>query len=220
MEDGFFDALWAFGEFLLEIILPSRERVRRMKSRTPEDLELKSETHELCGISIATLMNYQSPAAQDTVRTLKYDGSRYAAKLCAALLSDYLREEIATMRTFSPRPILLAPVPLHSGRERERGFNQMARVLDELPVEFKDGSLSRVAPNALKRIRETKQQTHLSRNERLSNVRGAFIASRECDGAHVLVVDDVATTGATLASCCEALVEAGAKVSAIALARA
>lgn len=220
MEEGILQAIFDIGDLILEVILPSRERVRRTKSRKPEDLELFPESHELCGITITTLMNYKSDSAQDTVRALKYDGLHHAAKLCAALLADYLREEIASIKSFSPRPILLVPVPLHKNRERERGFNQIARVLEELPEEFKNGMIAQIEPDALTRIKETKQQTHLSRSERLSNVQNAFQAGSAADGAYVLVIDDVATTGATLASCVEALEEGGASAGAIALARA
>ena len=217
---GVFGAIREAADAVLEVILPSRERVRRVRSRTPEDLALTPESHELCGITITTLMNYRSEAAQDSIRALKYDGSRHAAKLCATLLADYLREEIASIKAFSPRPVLILAVPLHKNRERERGFNQIERVLRELPEEFKDGSLSRLSSEALSRTKETKQQTKLSRSERLKNVKNAFTANPSADGAHIIIVDDVATTGATLAACAEALEEGGAMVTAIALARA
>jgi ComF family protein len=220
MNSRWFSRIRDAGEFLLEIILPSRERVKRTKSRSPEDLELSPEAHELSGIEITTLMNYRSEAAQDTVRALKYDNSSHAARLCAALLADYLREEIASIRALSPRAVVLVPVPLHALRERERGFNQIARVLALLPDEFKDGSVSRIDAVSLKRVRETKQQTHLSKRERSANVRGAFKADDACNGIHAIIIDDVATTGATLSACADALRVAGARVSAIALARA
>jgi len=220
MAQGAWNFMLEIADSILEVVLPSRERVRRTKSRSAEDLELKPESHELCGITITTLMNYRSEAAQDTVRALKYDGSRHAAKLCAALLADYLREEIASIKSFSPRPVLLVPVPLHANRERERGFNQIERVLGELPDEFKNDRLSSLSLSALVRTKETAQQTRLTRAERLANVQGAFQANGSCSGAHVIVIDDVATTGATLAACAETLEEAGASCTAIALARA
>jgi ComF family protein len=166
-------------------------------------------------------MDYNAQAVQDAIRTLKYDGTKSAARLLAAGLADYLREEIANMKTFSPRTILLVPVPLHTSRVRERGFNQMERVLHELPDEFKDGSMSRIAFNSLARVRATPQQTRLSRTERLKNVSGAFAADGVAvRGAHIVIIDDVTTTGATLSECVRALESAGAQVTAIALSRA
>lgn len=207
-------------ESVIEVVLPSRERVLRIKSRTFEELELAVSTEHLCGIEITTLLSYRSTIAEDTIRALKYDNSQHAARLCAAVLADYLREELTMMRSLSPRPILLVPVPLHESRKYERGFNQIERVLQELPGEFTDGTLSSVSTSALVRTRQTQQQTRLSKSTRLENVKGAFKAQKECRGAHIILIDDVATTGATLAECSDACTKTGAVVTAIALARA
>jgi len=133
-----------------------------------------------------------------------------------------LREEISSHRSFSQRKVLIVPVPLHSSRARERGFNQIELVLNALPQEFRDGSLSILMPGALLRIRETKQQTRLPRSERLSNVAGAFTVFEAgfVDKTHVFLIDDVTTTGATLVNAATPLRRAGADVTLIALARA
>lgn len=104
-------------------------------------------------------------------------------------------------------PDIIVPVPLHTARLRERGFNQsleMARGLGrELSVPLPS--------DALIRIRRTKAQSGLERKKRLKNVRGAFQAdSQVILGKHVLLVDDVSTTGTTLAECTRALRRAGA----------
>jgi ComF family protein len=125
------------------------------------------------------------------------------------------------MRAFSPRAILIVPMPLHKNRVRSRGFNQIEKVLARLPAEFRDGSLSKVSTKALVRTRDTPQQAHLSRPERLKNVAGAFAAdTTDVGGTHVILVDDVTTTGATLAECVKTLKSAGAQVTPLALARA
>lgn len=102
---------------------------------------------------------------------------------------------------------LVCPVPLHPARLAARGFNQaallsrpIARALDV-----------RFAPLALQRTRDTPKQAMLDREARASNVAGAFRVRRDVRGARVLLVDDVRTTGATLAACEAALVEAGAR---------
>ena len=101
----------------------------------------------------------------------------------------------------------LVPVPLHPQRRRERGFNQaevLCRLLGthaKLPVW-----------NALQRVRFTETQTHLARDERLENLRGAFAAARRrpVSGAHLLLVDDVFTTGSTVNECARVLRKSGA----------
>jgi len=129
-------------EAIIDTILPLRGRSARTKARTLGEIPLSPEPHDLLGVRITTLMEYQNPAVEDLVRSLKYDGSAHAANLAAAVLADYLREEMASSRTFSARKILLIPVPLHKSRARERGWNQIELVLRALPEEFRNGALS------------------------------------------------------------------------------
>ncbi|MCD4674107.1 MAG: ComF family protein [Anaerolineaceae bacterium] len=112
----------------------------------------------------------------------------------------------------------ITPVPLNSSRLAERGYNQsnlLAR-----PIAF--ARQLPFVPGSINRTRNTASQVGLSATDRLENVTGAFEANRKIvDHKSVLLVDDVATTGATLAACTQALLSAGAeKVYAITLARA
>lgn len=209
-------------ESVLDAIVPPRERSVRIKARTLADIPVAPAAHELLGVRITTVMPYESAIVQDLIHALKYDGSGAAAALAAAALSDYLREEIASIRQFSPREILLVPIPLHASRSRERGFNQIERVLRALPQEFKNGTRARLAPEILERSRATRAQTRLSRTERLKNVAAAFTTPdpSRVQSAHIFVIDDVATTGATLKHAGAPLEKAGAEVFRIALARA
>ncbi len=205
----------------LDAILPRRERRARTESRTFSDIPLSPASHQLLGSEIQTVMDYRQSTVEDLIRSLKYDKSGHAAKLCAAALEDYLREEISSLRAFSPRRILLIPIPLHADRHTERGFNQIEAVLKHLPREFHNGQLSFVTP-ALKRIRATKQQTHLSRDERLRNVENAFeipYPSSLAD-SHVFLIDDVTTTGATLVEAGKSFKKNEIPVTLLALGRA
>ncbi len=103
----------------------------------------------------------------------------------------------------------VVPVPLHTHRLRQRGFNQsgllarqLARTLD-LPVYLR----------GLKRTRKTHPQTRLPRQQRLTNVKGAFAIGTgiEIEGRAILLVDDVFTTGTTLSECAAALKAGGAQ---------
>jgi ComF family protein len=107
----------------------------------------------------------------------------------------------------------LVPVPLHRSRQHERGFNQAALIARALPVPCVD---------ALIRVRSTPSQTDLPAEKRRSNVRGAFaVAEGAVLPPTIVLVDDVATTGATLSECARVLREAGAReVRAVAVARA
>jgi competence protein ComFC len=102
----------------------------------------------------------------------------------------------------------IIPVPLHPARKRERGFNQS----EILAQEFSDVIHIPVLKKILKRTRNTKDQTKLSPEERIENVKGAFsLKSPETiEGKRIILVDDVMTTGATLGECARVLSEAGA----------
>lgn len=214
--------IFSIFEYVFDIILPPQARTARTKALILEEIPLSPAPHETLGVRITTLMEYRDAAVEDLIRSLKYDGSPHAAKLAAAVLADFLREEIASVHAFSARKILLVPVPLHKSRERERGWNQIELVLQELPREFRDGSIAVHAPKTIVRTKETKPQTRLLRSERLSNVAGAFAVSDEqlVRSSHIFLIDDVTTTGATLANAAYPLYRAGAKVTLIALARA
>jgi ComF family protein len=108
----------------------------------------------------------------------------------------------------------LVPVPLAPVRERERGFNQAALLAESLTAHWGIPLLR----GALVRARATRSQTRLTPGERSANVRGAFEvpggprgARRALRGLHLVLVDDVLTTGATLNACAAALFDAGAR---------
>jgi ComF family protein len=171
--------------------------------------------------TITTLLNYKDRNTHNVIQALKYDASRDAVHLCSTVLADFLAEEIATLRTFSDRSIMLVPIPLHPERTRTRGFNQIEKVLRGLPKEYRDGTMSSVQP-LLVRTRDTPHQTHLPRNERLKNVDGAFALRKDISikHAHIILIDDVTTTGATLTCAGTPFRRSGATITLLALARA
>ena len=217
-----FERIKNYGGMLLDAVMPPRARSARTKRRSVVDIPLEPTVHELLGARITTLMDYRKPEVQDLIRALKYDASPHAAAIAAELLADYLREEIASLKLFSQKPVLLVPLPLHKSRERERGYNQIALVVKALPREFKDGTLSYYAPQALERIKATPTQTKLSREARIKNVAGAFAVpeSTNVKNTHIFLIDDITTTGAAPLHAGKPLRRSGAEVTILALARA
>lgn len=106
------------------------------------------------------------------------------------------------------RPDLVAEVPLHPARLRERGYNQSAALADALA----DALGAPRLPGSLRRVRATRPQARLGPAARRANLAGAFAIERPAwlRGRRVLLVDDVVTTGATLDAALAALHDAGA----------
>ena len=207
-------------ERTLDLVLPRSGRRIRAENMRPEDLIINPATHTLLGSEVVTLGSYKD--LRDPIQSLKYDRSAKSARLLADALAEYLREDIASKKLFSTKRVLLIPIPLDAKRRRDRGYNQIGLVIDALPDAFKNGELSRIAGPLLERTRATRQQTKLVRSARLSNVAGAFAVtdSNLIKDSYVYVIDDVATTGATLVHAGAPLRAAGAHVTLLALARA
>ncbi|MEE9369753.1 MAG: ComF family protein [Pontiella sp.] len=139
----------------------------------------------------------------EALRLLKYEKALWIVPDMAEILNKCMQAEFPGHK-FD----LVVPVPLHHVRRRERGFNQSVVLARELGKRI--GCQSR--PGLLRRIRPTTTQTHLTATQRLSNVKNAF-QSRKVKwlaGRHVLLVDDVMTTGATVNACAKALKQGGA----------
>ncbi len=139
---------------------------------------------------------YDGPAAQ-LVQRYKYGGSRYLAGFMAQAM---LRAAIEANISFDG----LCHVPLHKKKRRKRGFDQAALLAERLTE-----LTGKPHIDAMKRIRNTPSQTKLNSQQRKENMRGAFEAVQAVSG-HVLLVDDVFTTGATAAECASVLKGAGA----------
>lgn len=147
---------------------------------------------------------------REIIHAFKYDGRRSLAAPLAALIRDQGAELLQ-------RADLIVPVPLHPWRRLRRGFNQADDLARHLGVPV---------CRALWRTRATAPQASLDPAQRRRNVRAAFrlspfVRASRLDGAHVVLVDDVRTTGATLDACARVLRRAGARdVSAVTVARA
>ncbi len=102
-----------------------------------------------------------------------------------------------------PRPDAIVPVPLHSTRLRERGFNQC----QELARPLAEALGAPLLPRLLLRQHPTRHQVGLNRDERAANLKGAFLSLPEVRGKRILLVDDTCTTGTTLRRAARALLD-------------
>lgn len=191
------------------------------RTEAEDCLECRDWPEELAAARYAYVL---APPASDLVHALKYEGWRELAPLMSAAMARTVSRYRAGSggephRDSTPRVVVVA-VPTTERRLRDRGYNQ-ARLLAEGVARALDRSLI----DALTRQAAEASQTRLAPSERRENVRDAFEltrgAARLVGGAHVLLVDDVLTTGATAGEASRTLVDRGAvSVTLVTFARA
>ena len=150
----------------------------------------------------------------------KFGGQPGWAPFFAALLlkAPGVRQAIEKLQSAD----LILPVPLSKERLQTRGFNQAWELAHALARQ--SGSAATTDSTLLLRVKNTRPQTELKREARLANVKGAFqidpLRARELTGRHVILIDDVMTSGASLFTAAAVLRAAGAAyITGIVLAR-
>jgi ComF family protein len=199
------------GEPLCEACLPALDARLGLPGGTP--IGLAADIPEPL-LQLEWCAPFSGPV-RGALHELKYAGERRLARPLGQAIAR-------RWRRVGEGPTVVVPVPVHAERERHRGYDQAALIAS---VAAEDLGLPCV--RALERGRATIAQFELGRDDRAANVAGAFrlpnqsrAAAAAISGRWILLVDDVVTTGATLAACATALEAAGALgVSAIAVAR-
>ncbi len=137
---------------------------------------------------------------QKIIHQFKYKNNRALGVYCGELMGSIL----AASNRYA-LPDALVPLPLFHDREIKRGYNQSALLCEGIATVLKVP----IIQNAVKRIRQTDTQTHKTRMERWQNVEGVFLATghQQLKGKHILLIDDVVTTGATIEACGNAILE-------------
>lgn len=173
--------------------LPSNETVLRFAGRFP--------------FVSATSYAYftKEGLLQHLLHRLKYKGRKENGRRLGELLG-YELQIVPWAQTVD----VIVPVPLHPKKQAARGYNQSDLIAEGMSEVLGIPFLA----DGLKRVRHTESQTNKTRQERADNVQDAFRAkSAAVQGRHVLLVDDVLTTGATLEACSLALLDQNCKVS-------
>lgn len=153
---------------------------------------------------------------QHLIHQLKYRGKKEIGLTIGKLYGNELKKS-SLFNTIN----LIIPVPLHSRKQRKRGYNQSDFFAKGLSESIGVG----YSTNALSRVRQSDSQTKKARFKRWENVASIFKVkdADQLEGKHILLVDDVVTTGATLEACVQALLEiphVKVSIAAIASARA
>jgi ComF family protein len=140
------------------------------------------------------------------IHEFKYNGKDYLSKPLAGLISDFIKEYDLPIEDLD----MIIPIPLHKSKAREREFNQAELLAENLGETFH----KQVANGLLKRHKQTRTQTTLKEELRFSNVKNSFSLNQPqaVKDKHILLVDDVLTTGATSSEAARILKSAGANL--------
>jgi len=174
----------------IDVIFPPSTDILLVREAGINTLFARGRLHEVTGIH--TLLPFQDPIVRACIHEAKFHENKKAITMLSKVLERHLN-------TLPHREYLLIPIPLSRARFRERGHNQVASVAKIAMTELKNVML---VENVLVRTRHTKPQTDLPKNKRLQNVADAFGIrdknSPRLKGAHIILLDDVLTTGATM----------------------
>ena len=166
---------------------------------------------------IFPLYDYRHPSIKKSLWLLKYKGKKRLAKLFAEIVYDKILEELSelsVMENFT-EPILI-PIPLSPKRRRERGFNQAELICRELIKinNLRDSVDMKLETGALVKPKDTEHQARIKdRRERLKNIIGSFAVKNDAriKNKNIILIDDITTTGATLAEAKKVLRQSGAR---------
>lgn len=170
---------------------------------------------QLCGVcqesrpsfAKATAFGAYEGELRELIHLFKYDRVMTAVGLLGRMLAGAIKK-----LSLADRPLLIVPVPLHSSKRRQRGFNQ-SEELARAALKHLALPDIQLASKLLVRERATVSQIGLTRPQRAENIRGAFrvVHPSRVEGQRVLLVDDVLTTGTTASECARVLRKAGAE---------
>lgn len=168
---------------------------KSLLGRTHPDCQ--SRKTALFALLVAT--DYEDRTIRNLIWNLKYNAVKEMAEILALILADYFVSR-ELLDYFSGAAVV--PVPMHGKRLRERGFNQTELIGEAFARRLGLGYLP-----ILEKIKDTKSQVDLERQERFENIKGMFrVKPTPSSGEKkIILVDDVATTGATLNECAKAL---------------
>ena len=154
----------------------------------------------------------QGNSTQQILHQIKYYDNYPMAKTFGKMMG----EDLCDSHRFDNVDLLI-PVPLHHKKEWQRGYNQSLLLCQAIAEEFPRP----ISTQTLYRITHTESQTSKNREQRMENLQQVFRLrdSKRIEGKHILLIDDVITTGATTSECCKELLKApGVKISIASLA--
>jgi len=175
---------------IADIIFPPSDELLQIRNAHVQALAAHVQLQHIMHTDI--LLSFREPLVRACIHETKFHQNKKAMAMLAAILHTHLQN-------MPKHNTILMPIPLSRSRMRERGYNQVAEVAK---IAFKDSSPVVLREDILKRTRHTRPQTDLPKEKRVQNVADAFgVRDKNAhiiEGAHIILLDDVLTTGATM----------------------
>lgn len=207
---------------ILDCIMPPYEGVRELEQMTARELvsaaasdDESKKARPLPVVGLVAAFPYRARLVKAAIVEIKSNKNKRVARLLAEAIyikiEGALREFATGIEASDGLLPILAPMPMTRKRRRERGWNQCELVCEELAGTFI------YMKDALVRTRETADQVGMSKKERAENMKGSFAPGKDnagnniVNGRDVIILDDVATTGATLREARSAAIAGGAR---------
>ena len=198
--------------FLGDFIFPRTTILEKLSKMSPQEIFYNCQKVTSHREGIHSIFSYKDELVKEMVWQIKFRGQKYYAKICGKFLAEKIKEIIDINIKH-----LLIPIPIHSKRRKERGFNQCERlcegIYNNLNIAIKQNILYKT--NFLIRKEYKIKQSWSSKKERVTNMSGAFSINpniyAEISNKSIILIDDVITTGATVGEAKKILFKAGAK---------
>jgi len=188
---------------VLNLIIPLNKNQKLLQDISAEQfLSLNQQTKIPPIKNTLAILNYKNKLVRHAIWSLKFKNNPKISKLLGQIIYDFLIEELAELKLSNNfnNPILI-PIPISRKKKRERGYNQTELIAFEINKLDKNNSFE-YRKNILKKIKNTLSQSRTkNKEERKTNLRGCFkvVMPKLISGRNIILLDDVITTGATLA---------------------
>lgn len=198
-------------KLIVDIVTPEETRVQKLLNIPPETMLALLPKSKVSMNNIHILFDYQSKLVKLIVKSIKYKNNQNLKKRIAS----YFYEEIITLSEdialFDGSPPIIIPMPMSKNERRTRGFNQCEEICRE--IEKLGNKDIQISYNILKKVKETKRQTSLGREERMLNVGNSMqvYENSNIKNRTVIVLDDVYTTLSSFREAERALKDSEAK---------
>lgn len=192
---------------LLDLLFTTRSEEKIVRTLSLESVEalLEPTVINVDDISITHLLPFKDAHVRALIHECKYYRNPRAISILGTILKEYLLEFLIEEHELQDTPCVLVPMPISAARRKKRGYNQM-----ELIVEAALHNLPLTSARILTKHIDTPSQTKLKRSLRLQNQENVFSAVSVLPHVTYILIDDVVTTGATMASAYTTIRDAGA----------